>query len=195
MNRKDFIKELRRALDTFPFEERENAVSYYEEYLDEAGPENEAEAIKGFGTPASIAADLQAEQVAKAVSVPPKTPKEGAKKVWMVILAIFATPVAIPLAMGIAGLIFGLFITIFSLVFAFGVTTVAAIGAGILSIVLSFGILFSDAITFLYFFGNGIAMIGLGILFGCLTYFLATKLTGGFARLLGRFLHRRKRGA
>jgi len=77
MNRKDFLKDLRRELERLPFEERESAITYYEEYLDEAGPENEAEAIRSFGSPASIAAGLRAEE---AMNTPPTTPKEGGEK-------------------------------------------------------------------------------------------------------------------
>ena len=167
MNRKEFLKDLRRALEHLPFEERENAVAYYEEYLDEAGPENEAEAIRGFGSPASIAASLRAEE---AVSTPPKTPKEGAKKTWLVILAIFSAPIAFPLLTVAAALVFSLFAVVAAIVFAFGVT------------------------AFALFVGGGMMLIGIGILFFFLTHFVATMLLGGFARLLSKFLHRRKRG-
>ena len=35
MNRNDFLNELRQALEPFPLEERESAIAYYEEYLEE----------------------------------------------------------------------------------------------------------------------------------------------------------------
>ena len=45
MNRADYMAALRRALSVLPEEERANALRYYEEYFDDAGPENEAKAI------------------------------------------------------------------------------------------------------------------------------------------------------
>jgi len=195
MNRKEFLKELRRELEAFSFEEREAAIAYYEEYLDEAGPENEAAAIQGFGSPRTIAAGIQAEQVIKAVNIPPKTPKEGFRKVWLVILAIFAVPVGFPLAIAGAAIIFSLFIAIASVIFAFGITAIALVGAGIFSLIASFSLVVSAPATFLFYLGSGIAATGLGILFTMLTYFLATRLLGGFAKLLGKVLNRRKRGA
>ena len=193
MNKHDFLKELRRELDRLPFEERENAIAYYEEYLDEAGPENEAEAIRGFGSPASIAASLRAEE---AVSTPTTSPKEGAKKSWLVILAIFSAPIAFPLLIGAAAVVFSLFVAVASIVFAFGVTSIALIGGGIVSIVAGISALLSaGGITTMFFVGSGLLIMGIGILFCFLTYFIATKLFGGMAWLLSKFLHRRKRGA
>lgn len=49
MNRADYMAALRRALSVLPEEERANALRYYEEYFDDAGPENEAKAIEELG--------------------------------------------------------------------------------------------------------------------------------------------------
>ena len=193
MNRKDFLKELRRELERLPFEERESAIAYYEEYLDEAGLENEADAIRGFGSPASIAAGLRAEE---AVSTPATTPKEGAKKSWLVILAVFSAPIAFPLLIAAAAVVFSLFVAVASIVFAFGVTSIALVGGGIATIIVGFSaILSAGGITTMFFAGGGLLIIGIGILFWFLTYFVATKLFGGMALLMSKFLHRRKRGS
>ena len=189
MNRKTFLKELRRALDALPFEEREAAISYYEEYFDEAGPEREQETISSLGTPAEIAMELKTNY---AVNKPPKTPKEGASKVWMIILAIFAFPIALPLAFAVAMVIFALFIVFFSLIFAFGVTAFALLLSGVAVIIGGFVVVTTSPLTTLFFLGGGIAVLGLGILFGYLTYLVAVKLTGAFARLLGRMLNKVK---
>jgi len=197
MNRREFLKELRRELEHLSFEERENAISYYEEYLDDAGPENEAEAIRGFGPPAAVAAGLKTEQAIikaeLAISEPPTSPKEGTKKVWLVILAIFSMPLGV-LAIVAAVLIFALFIVIGSLILAFGVTAFALVAAGIVCAVGSFFLMFTHFPTFLFFLGGSAVLVGVGILFWFLTHIIATKLLGGFASLLGGFLKRRKRG-
>ena len=45
MNRNEYMAALRRALSVLPEEERASALRYYEEYFDDAGPENEQEVI------------------------------------------------------------------------------------------------------------------------------------------------------
>ena len=50
MNRAEYLAALRRALSVLPEEERASALSYYEEYFDDAGPENEAKAIEELRT-------------------------------------------------------------------------------------------------------------------------------------------------
>ena len=52
---------LRRALSVLPEEERANALRYYEEYFDDAGPENETKAIEELGEPAKVAAQILAD--------------------------------------------------------------------------------------------------------------------------------------
>lgn len=61
MNRQEFMKELEYFLQDIPDEEKEDAVSYYRDYLDEAGKEHEAEAIQEFGSPERIAAMIRSE--------------------------------------------------------------------------------------------------------------------------------------
>ena len=189
MNRKQFLKELRHGLDALPFEERETAITYYEEYFDEAGPDKERETIESLGTPQEIAAGLRADY---AVKLPPKTPKEGAIKVWMVILAIFAAPVAVPLAITVVAVIFSLFVAFASVVFAIGVTAFALLISGVAAIVGGIAVIGTSPLTTLFFLGSGAVVIGLGILFGYLTYIVATKLSGTFARLMQRLLNKVK---
>ena len=49
MNRNEYMKELEQALKRLPKAEREEALSYYNEYFDDAGPEREAESMWFFG--------------------------------------------------------------------------------------------------------------------------------------------------
>ena len=189
MNRNTFLKELRRELEPLPFDEREAALTYYEEYFDEAGPEGEQEAIATLGTPAKIALGLKVDY---AVNKPPTTPKEGRVKVWMIILAFFTLPITLPLALGLTIAIFVLFIVFGSVIFALGVTAVALFGSAIVTVVAAFGALLSSPLTFLFFLGGAAALLGIGVLFCYFTYIVATKLAGAFARLMGRALNRVK---
>jgi uncharacterized membrane protein len=189
MNRNTFLKELRRELEPLPFDEREAALTYYEEYFDEAGPEGEREAIATLGTPAEIALGLKVDY---AVNKPPKTPKEGRVKAWMIILAFFTLPITLPLALGRTVAAFVLLITFGSVIFALGVSAVAILGGAIVTVVAGFGALLSSPLTFLFFLGTGAALLGIGVLTCYITYIAATKLAGAFARLMGRVLNRVK---
>lgn len=59
MNRNDFMHELRTMLGELAVSEREEALSYYENYFDDAGPDNEARIIREFGSPGRLAAIIK----------------------------------------------------------------------------------------------------------------------------------------
>ena len=55
MTRTAFLAALEQLLAPLPESERKDALSYYEDYLDAAGPENEARAIAELGSPEEVA--------------------------------------------------------------------------------------------------------------------------------------------
>ena len=55
MTRTAFLAALEQLLAPLPEAERKDALSYYEDYLDAAGPENEARAIAELGSPEEVA--------------------------------------------------------------------------------------------------------------------------------------------
>lgn len=59
MSRKEYMKELAYLLQDIPDGEREEALTWYEDYFDEAGPEQEAEVIRKLGSPAKVAAIIR----------------------------------------------------------------------------------------------------------------------------------------
>ena len=61
MDRKDFMKELEYLLQDIPEEEKEDAIAYYRDYLEDAGDEHEAEVISEFGSPERVAAIIRAD--------------------------------------------------------------------------------------------------------------------------------------
>lgn len=61
MNRLEFLGALERALMDIPEEEREEALNYYNDYLADAGVENEKEAIESLGMPEQIAQSIRAD--------------------------------------------------------------------------------------------------------------------------------------
>ena len=55
MTRAEFLTALAEKLQGVTVDEREEALKYYNEYLDEAGPENEEAVIAELGTPQKVA--------------------------------------------------------------------------------------------------------------------------------------------
>ncbi len=61
MTREEFLHALEQHLSCLQPEERQNAMAYYQEYLEEAGSEHEAEALEHLGSPESVAKRIIAE--------------------------------------------------------------------------------------------------------------------------------------
>jgi len=61
MTREEYLKELDANLITLPKEERDMAVSFYSEYFDDAGPENEQATIEELGKPYNLARSIIGE--------------------------------------------------------------------------------------------------------------------------------------
>lgn len=62
MNREGFLEGLARLLADIPENERQEALEFYNNYFDDAGPENEARVIEELGgTPERAAASIRAE--------------------------------------------------------------------------------------------------------------------------------------
>lgn len=61
MNREEFLTQLKSLLTGISEEEREEALQYYEDYFDDAGPEQEEQVIQELGRPEKIAAMILAD--------------------------------------------------------------------------------------------------------------------------------------
>ena len=55
MTRDAFMKELAYLLQDMDTEDRQDALQYYNDYFDEAGPDREPEKKKGLGSPGQLA--------------------------------------------------------------------------------------------------------------------------------------------
>ena len=59
MNRVDFMRQLESLLQNISPAEREEALQYYNEYFNDAGPENEQDVIEALGNPAKVAENIK----------------------------------------------------------------------------------------------------------------------------------------
>lgn len=64
MNKQEYLSELESHLASLSEEERTNALQFYEEYFEDAGPENEQQVISELGKPFALAKSIICEQSA-----------------------------------------------------------------------------------------------------------------------------------
>ena len=95
MTRQEYMQQLAALLAAMPEAERRDALDYYEEYFDAAGPEKEAQTIQELGSPQNVAEKIWEGTGAQSGTPMPDTsmPEQGSRRrkspVWIV-LAILA---------------------------------------------------------------------------------------------------------
>lgn len=165
MNRETYMKCLEERLKKLPKEDFEMAMEYFQEYFDEAGPENEEQAIRDLGDP-----QLAAEQVIMDLAIKNsegsshQSVKKGFSSVWVGILAVFAAPIALPLAFAVVMVISALAFSIIVVLASLVVAEAGVMLAGIVGIILSFITMFQSPIDSITTIGAGLLCIGLAIM-------------------------------
>ncbi len=59
MNKNEYLERLSKLLADISYEEHEEALSYYREYIEDAGAENEQRVIEELGTPEHLAQEIR----------------------------------------------------------------------------------------------------------------------------------------
>ena len=152
MNKYEFLAQLRSALSSVPQEEREAAMSYYEEFFSDAGEENEQAVIASLGSPQDLARSIINENRKDAEQsigfptgsgfdantfTPPPTPAQqntgwtGGQIALIVILLILSFPIWIGLVAALFGILIGLFGALIGIIVGFGACGIASFMAGI----------------------------------------------------------------
>ncbi len=189
MNKNEFIRELKEKLKRLPSSEIDSAVSYYEEYFNEAGQENEQNILAQLDSPSAVASKIIGEYAINTAEEPKE--KNSQKTLWIVLLAIFASPIALPLALAVVIVAIALLVSLFAIFLSFCLVGSLLAGGGVLFIVCSVLIMFSSFPTFIFFLGCGLVAIALGIAFvrGITKLFKIT--FSGIQKMLGKFLAKR----
>lgn len=178
MTKVDYLAKLDKYLRKLPKEDYQEAMDYFSEYFEEAGPENEAQVIAELGTPKEAARDIISRLLDEKIIDQEKTPKSRVSMVWLAILAILSAPVTLPLA---------LFLFL-------AVITILALGVAAIAVVLSLGVAFLTSGIYMLFdswsylnisfsatalsFGLGLLALGLSL--------LALLAAGAVCKVVGR---------
>ncbi|MEG0894990.1 MAG: DUF1700 domain-containing protein [Oscillospiraceae bacterium] len=174
MNKNEYLYQLRNHLKRLPPDEISNAISFYEEFFEDAGKENEQSVIEKLGSPKEAALKIICEYGEKNLNPAPdnfdninqpsqKKNKGSIKTAWIVIASILATPIALPL--GIAGVIIvlALLISLFAVLFSFLLSGIAIVLSGILGIVVSIISIPNSFSLSLFYIGICLMLIAIGV--------------------------------
>lgn len=189
MTKQEFLQRLNRLLADVTQEEREEALRYYEEYFDEAGPEQEQAVLAELGSPEKVAAIIKANvpgsrippryqtpgagQAAGAAAGaaqyanPPQYPGAAQKNdnrtlFWVVVVA--AAILLSPLWLSVLGTVLGILAAVAITGAALAFSGVAMVVAGIVVVVKGFLTIWTGVGTALLVAGLGVLDVALGFL-------------------------------
>ena len=210
MDRKEFMRQLAVLLRDLPDSERMEAIRYYNDYFDEAGPENESQVIQELGSPGKVAAQIRAdggqiteeEQVENPLQEIPNpssntTRQRGTGK-WalIIILVVFASPLILGIGGGIFGVLLGILGTVFGILVSLLAAGAGLVGGGVALMVKGVIRLISSPASGLLSIGGGMIALAIGIFAIMLLLWagfrLLPRLIRAIVNFISRLLHKRK---
>ncbi len=171
MSRQEFMERLNRLLSDIPVNERQEALNYYENYFEDAGPENEAKIIEELESPEKVAASIKKDLFGEnygAARQEDKVKDQNAKTQRNILIALVVI-ITFPIWVGLAGGLFGAAVGLLAAILGIGAALIACvavflvvgcalIGMGIAKIVVGFAAL-GLVVT-----GIGMLMFTIGLL-------------------------------
>ncbi|EOS51524.1 DUF1700 domain-containing protein [Lachnospiraceae bacterium MD335] len=188
MNKNEYLERLSKLLADISYEEHEEALSYYREYIEDAGAENEQRVIEELGTPEHLAQEIregllkkgepsrrQGEPIRapklrtdsgnRSSQASDKTPERSKSNVILIIIAVILTsPLWFPLACAVIGTVFGIIVTAFAIVLSVGIIGIVCTAVGIALIIAGFLACLSVTVYSVSGTLAGAALIGSGLI-------------------------------
>lgn len=206
MNRAEFMERLRALLSDMEESERLEALSYYEEYFDDAGAENEQELISSLGSPEKVAKSIQEglkdsdgkegefsengfhgfeEDEKKEVGMHQKKKQKLADRIkglgmggilLFLVLALFALPILAPICFGVVAAMIGISLAAAAVVCAVAILGFALVIAGAAVFLSAFPCMLLSPAIGVLLIGIGFVIAGIGILLAILGIWIAGKI-------------------
>lgn len=148
MNRNEFLRQLEQLLCDIPENERREAMEYYRNYFEDAGPEKEAQIIEELGSPQEVAASIKRNLFGEGYSDYDFVKEEKHQDIYgnrqnkttrNILIAVIIV-LTFPLWVGIIGAAFGILIGGMAVVFALVVAVIAIVAALLIGGIVLFGI-------------------------------------------------------
>ena len=192
MTRTEYIAKLTKYLRKLPQKDYEEALEYFMEYFEEAGPENEARVIVELGTPKEAAHEVISRLLEEKIVEDKSSLRNKTAILWIAILAVLASPVALPILLFFLAMIMTLLLIIFAVIVTALALTFALLISGIYTFFTSFSLLSVSLASTLFGGGLGLLMFG-GALLLLLISFEICKLIVKLITLLIKWLIKKGR--
>lgn len=195
MDRERYLTELEEYLQALTPEERADAIMFYSEFIEDAGLETRAQIEDRLGTPRALSKKVLADYSIRSVEKEVKhrntaTPRSNVKMIWLVILALLASPVLI----GVGGILIGLLVAIVAVFLAvvFGAVILFCGGVVLMGVTLyiGFALLISNWAVGLFYLGIGVTALGALLVTIPIAYWIIRVVLQGIANL-SRYLYDR----
>lgn len=192
MTKTEFIAKLTKYLRKLPQQDYEEAIEYFMEYFEEAGPENEARVIAELGTPKEAAHEVISRLLEEKIVEDKSSLRNKTTILWIAILAVLASPVALPILLFFLAMIMTLLMIIFAVIVTALALTFALLISGVYTFFTSFSLLSVSLASTLFGGGLGLLMFG-GALLLLLISFEICKLIVKLITLLIKWLIKKGR--
>lgn len=192
MTRTEYIAKLTKYLRKLPQKDYEEALEYFMEYFEEAGPENQAQVIAELGTPKEAAHEVISRLLDEKIIEEKSSLRNKTTILWIAILAVLASPVALPILLFFLAMLLTLLVVIFAVIVTALALTFALLISGIYTFFTSFSLLNVSLASTLFGVGLGLLMFG-GVLLLLLISFEICKLIVKLITLLIKWLIKKGR--
>ncbi len=160
MTKTEYIAKLTKYLRKLPQQDYEEAIEYFMEYFEEAGPENEARVIAELGTPKEAAHEVISRLLEEKIVEDKSSLRNKTTILWIAILAVLASPVALPILLFFLAMIVTLLMIIFAVIVTALALTFALLISGVYTFSTSFSLLSVSLASTLFGGGLGLLMFG-----------------------------------
>ena len=196
MTRQEYMEELKKYLKRLPQEDFDNAIEYFSEYFEEAGPEKEQQVMRELGEPKEAARELFLNLLQESVEkdqdiVEEKAPvlkgkrRSPGKIILLVFLVLCASPVSLALLAFVFAVLCAVILTVAAVIFSIGIT------GGIVTIGVGGSLILKSAAAACMMVGGGFLMTGIGILAGLLTVYICKWCANAIGRLVNRLVRKK----
>ena len=192
MTKTEYLAKLTKYLRKLPQKDYEEALEYFMEYFEEAGPENEAQVIAELGTPKEAAHEVITRLLDEKIIEDKSSLRNKTTILWIAILAVLASPVALPILLFFLAILMTLLMIIFAVIVTALALTFALLISGVYTFFTSFSLLNISLASTLFGGGLGLLMFG-GALLLLLISFEICKLIVKLITLLIKWLIKKGR--
>lgn len=160
MTKTEYLAKLTKYLRKLPQKDYEEALEYFMEYFEEAGPENEAQVIAELGTPKEAAHEIITRLLDEKIIEDKSSLRNKTTILWIAILAVLASPVALPILLFFLAILMTLLMIIFAVIVTALALTFALLISGVYTFFTSFSLLSVSLASTLFGVGLGLLMFG-----------------------------------